>query len=53
MDYDQFKKAYKAAFKSMMSYKPNQIGSAVYAEEMAKLADDYPEFAERVEAEID
>ena len=51
MTYDEFKTAYIAAFSRMVSYKPSECGSTVYAEKMADLADAYPEFAERAENE--
>jgi hypothetical protein len=52
MTYEEFKTAYTAAFNRAMSYKPWECGSMVYAEKMADLAEDYPEFAERTENEI-
>ena len=53
MDYTDFKKEYSEAFRLMMKYPPNQAGSKIYAEKMAALADEYPEFAERAESEGD
>lgn len=35
----------------MMKYEPGQVGAAHYAEKMAQLADEYPDFAEIVEGE--
>ena len=51
MTYEEFKTAYTAAFKRAMSYKPSEVGSRVYTDQMADLADDYPEFADRAENE--
>ena len=51
MTYEEFKTAYIRAFKAMMSYKPTEVGSGHFAEKMADLADEYPEYAEKVEAE--
>lgn len=34
-----------------MRYSPNEVGATVFTERMAKLADDYPEFLARLEAE--
>jgi hypothetical protein len=51
MSYEEFKKEYESTFKLMMKYSPKQAGAKVYAEKMAELADNYPEFAEAVENE--
>lgn len=51
MTYDEFKAAYLKTFNAMMSYKPSECGSSVYAEKLAALADEYPEFAEQAENE--
>ena len=51
LTYEEFKSAYIRAFKSMMSYKPTEVGSGHFAEKMADLADAYPEYAEKVKAE--
>lgn len=49
MNYQEFSVAYNKAFTEMMKYKPNEIGSAVFAEKMADLSDKYPEFVEIIE----
>lgn len=51
MSYEEFKSEYTEAFNLMMKYSPKQAGSSVYAEKMAKLADEYPDFADSVENE--
>jgi hypothetical protein len=51
MNFDEFAKAYRATFAKMMSYKLTEVGSDIYAEKLANLADAYPEWAEAVEAE--
>jgi hypothetical protein len=51
MTFEAFAAAYRATFAKMMSYELTQVGSDIYAEELAKLADAYPEWAEMVEAE--
>lgn len=51
MTYAEFKTEYTNLFTAMMQYSPNQVGSVIYAEKMAKLADEYPEFADAVENE--
>jgi hypothetical protein len=50
MDYAAFHAEYTKLFKLMMSYSPCQAGSGHYAEQMAKLSDQYPNFAARAEA---
>ena len=51
MSYEEFKKEYLTAFNRMMSYSPEQAGSNIYADKMAALADEYPDFAEKAEDE--
>lgn len=51
MTYDEFAAAYRAAFKAMNGYTLEQVGSQTYMEKMVELADAYPEFLERLEAE--
>lgn len=52
MSYEDFKTLYIATFKTMMEYSPNEVGSTIYAEKLADLADKYPAFTERVENEF-
>ncbi len=52
MTFEEFAKAYRATFATMMTYSSQQVGSAIYAEKMADLADTYPEWAEQVEADV-
>lgn len=49
MTFEQFAAEYREAFRLMMSYTSQQVGSQVYAEKMAALADAHPEWAEQVE----
>ena len=51
MTYEEFKAQYVRLFNNMMMYSPDMVGSGMYAEKMAALSDEYPEFAERVENE--
>lgn len=53
LTYDEFAKAYAEAFRAMSKYTDKEVGSQVYLEKMATLADDHPEFLERFEAEQD
>jgi hypothetical protein len=53
LNYDEFVKAYKDAFKQANKYTPDQIGSVEWTNKMADLADKYPEFLERLEKETD
>jgi hypothetical protein len=52
MTFSEFKAAYHALFDIMMSYHPNEVGSLIYAEKMAEMADTYPQWAETVETTI-
>jgi len=49
MNYEEFKTAYITTFNKMMAYSPKEVGSHIYAEKLAELADNYPEWAEMVE----
>ena len=51
MSYAQFKSEYIQAFNRIMKYAPDEIGFGFYAEKMATLADEYPEFADALENE--
>lgn len=51
MDYETFKAEYTDTFKRMMAYRPDQVGSTIYAEKMADMEEVYPEWAEKVEDE--
>lgn len=48
MTYEEFKTAYTMAFNAMFKYTPDQVGSLIFAEKLAKLSDDYPEFEARL-----
>ena len=52
MSYEDFKAQYVRLFNNMMTYSPEMVGAGHYAEKMAALSDEYPEFAERVENEM-
>lgn len=52
MTYEEFKTEYSKLFKLMMSYSPKEVGSGIYCEKLADLADKYPEFEERLEDEL-
>jgi hypothetical protein len=51
MTLEEFKTVYTKTFNTMMQYSPNEVGSTIYAEKLAVLSDEYPEFTEIVEAE--
>lgn len=53
MNYSEFVTAYTKAFNNSMNYSPNEVGSTLYTEKMVDLADDYPEFLEKFEKELD
>jgi len=52
MNYTEFKAAYTLAFNNMMKYTPDQVGSSKYAEELAILSDDYPDYELQLENEV-
>lgn len=49
--FESFAVLYKATFAKMMTYKLTEVGSDIYVEKLAALADAYPEWAEFVEAD--
>lgn len=49
LTYEEWEKQYRSAFNEMNKYTPDEVGSSHFAEQMAKLADDYPEYVERLE----
>lgn len=51
LSYEDFSKQYRDAFKQSAKYSPKEIGFQTYTEEMAKLAEEYPDYLERLEAE--
>ena len=53
MTFTEFAAAYRAAFEAGMKYSPNEVGSTIFVEKMADLADAYPEHLARFEAEED
>jgi len=50
---DEFTKQYNEAFDRLMDYPPNEVGSQVYAEKLAKLENEYPEFAKQMDEEAE
>lgn len=51
MTFEAFAVLYKATFAKMMSYSLKEVGSQVYVEKLAELAEAFPEWADAVEAE--
>lgn len=51
LTFEQFAALYRSTFATMMAYSPKQVGSGIYAEKLAALAEAYPEWAARVEEE--
>lgn len=47
--FHEFATVYCATFDRMMSYSLQQVGSRIYVEKLAALADAYPEWAAQVE----
>ena len=53
MNYQEFCIKYQGAFTLMNTYTAAQAGRGIYCERLAELADDYPEFCARFEAELE
>ncbi len=53
LTYDEFAKKYRQAFREMSKYTPDQVGSNHFADQMAALADQHPDWAEKVESEVE
>jgi hypothetical protein len=51
--YEEFSKLYRDAFEQGKKYTPKQAGFNVTTDTMAKLADNYPEYMERFDKEIE
>lgn len=51
LTYDEFATQYREAFKQNNKYTPGQVGSQHFTDQMATLADAYPEHLERLERE--
>lgn len=52
MSYDEFKEEYTKLFNRMNEYSVDQAGSSYFAEKLADLSDEHPEFEERFEDEL-
>jgi predicted RNA methylase len=50
-NFETFAKAYREAFRSMLKYGVDQVGSGVFLEKMAKMSDEHPDWVARIEAE--
>ena len=53
MTYDEYKATQRRYFAELIKYKLDQVGSTIFCEKMASLEDDYPEFAEAFDAELE
>ena len=51
MTYEEWRIKFEKAFKDMSKYTYDQAGSSIYAEELGKLADEYPEYESRYDEE--
>lgn len=49
--YEEFKRKYEESFHEMSKYTLNEVGSQIYLEQMAQLADDHPEWMGRYDRE--
>ena len=50
-DKSKFIAEYRAAYKAMLGYTLNQVGSRIYCEKLAEMSDAHPDWAEEAEAE--
>jgi len=50
-DFSKFRDEYLSHFKNANKYKPNEIGSRHFTDKMAQMADDHPDWVEKIEAE--
>ena len=53
LSYEEFVKQYEDAFNMANKYTPNEVGSQTYTNKMAQLSDDYPEYIEKFEDNLD
>lgn len=53
MNYETFKSEVERAFREGNKYRPDQAGSKIYTQLLADLADSYPDFQERFDAEME
>ena len=51
--YEEFKRKYEESFHEMDKYTLNEVGSQIYLEQMAQLADDHPEWMGRYDREAE
>jgi hypothetical protein len=51
--YEEFKAAFTKAFNDCAKYTPAQIGWQINVDRMAELADDFPEYEARLDAELE
>ena len=51
--YEDWKRLYERAFSELFNYHPDQVGSRVFGDQMADLADSNPDFLERFEEEVE
>lgn len=53
MTFDEFEKQYTEAFRNLSKYKPDEVGSQVFAEKMAALSELNPKWVEAIEGKPD
>lgn len=51
--YEEFSKLYRDAFEKGNKYTPDQAGFNIYTDAMARLSDNYPEYMERFDKEVE
>jgi hypothetical protein len=52
MNFDEYKNEYLSLFKEMMKYSPKEYGATLFAEKMAVMYELNPDWAEKIESEI-
>lgn len=53
LTYDEFVKQFEEYWKMVSKYHPNEVGFQTFTEKMAVLGDEYPEYLEKYEDELD
>lgn len=53
LTYEQFEEEYRKAYDRMLQYTPDEVGSSHFADRMAELADAYPEYLAKLEADLE
>jgi len=52
-EFEAFKKKYISLFHEMMKYSPDQVGSQAFAEKMADMDEQHPDWVAKIEEDIE